>query len=135
DRGRPRIRLRSSGRGVAHRRSRTHQPGRPGSMAGGDRCRRWPPDSRGRPRRLLGHRVARVSRRAGANLPGMEDFPARLAAFLEDIATRVRAMTVDRAAKAVRLTSLGFIAAAFGLMAAIVLFLTIHEALASLLVV
>lgn len=59
----------------------------------------------------------------------MEDFPARLAAFLENIATRARAMTVDRAAKAVRLTSLGFIAAAFGLMAAIFLFLTIYGAL------
>lgn len=59
----------------------------------------------------------------------MDDFPAKLAAFLEDIAGRARALTVDRAAKAVRLTTLGIIAAAFGLMALIFLFLTIYQAL------
>ncbi|HEX2154167.1 MAG TPA: hypothetical protein VHL52_09320 [Acidimicrobiia bacterium] len=59
----------------------------------------------------------------------MDDFPAKLAAFLEDIATRARSMTVDRAAKAVRLTTLGVIAAAFGLMTVIFLFLTIYGAL------
>lgn len=59
----------------------------------------------------------------------MEDFPAKLAAFLEDIAIKARSMTVDRAAKAVRLTTLGMIAAAFGLMAVIFLFLTIYGAL------
>lgn len=66
---------------------------------------------------------------AAANLPWMEDFPARLATFLEDIATRARAMTVDRIAKAVRLSTVGLIAAAFGLMAAIFLFLTVFAAL------
>jgi hypothetical protein len=70
-----------------------------------------------------------VSGRAAANLVVMEDFPARLATFLEDIATRVRAMTVDRISKAVRLSTLGMIAAAFGLMAAIFLFLTVFAAL------
>lgn len=59
----------------------------------------------------------------------MEDFPARLATFLEDIAGRARAMTVDRAAKAVRLTALGIIAAALGLMTIVFLFLTIYGAL------
>lgn len=38
-------------------------------------------------------------------------------------------MTVDRAAKAVRLTGLGLIAAAFGSMAVIFLFLTVYGAL------
>jgi uncharacterized membrane protein len=71
-----------------------------------------------------------VSEHTAANLPMMEDFPARLATFLEDIATRVRAMTVDRIAKVVRLSTLGLIAAAFGLMAAIFLFLTVFAALA-----
>ena len=66
---------------------------------------------------------------AAANLPWMEDFPARLATFLEDIATRARAMTVDRIAKAVRLSTLGLIAAAFGLMAALFLFVTVFAAL------
>lgn len=59
----------------------------------------------------------------------MDDFPARLSSFLEDIASRARAMTVDRAAKAVRMTTLGLIAAAFGLMALIFLLLTIYQAL------
>lgn len=59
----------------------------------------------------------------------MDDFPAKLASFLEDIAGRARAMTVDRAAKAVRLTSLGIIAAALGLMTLVFLFLTIYGAL------
>lgn len=59
----------------------------------------------------------------------MDDFPAKLSSFLEDIASRVRAMTVDRAAKAVRMTTLGIIAAAFGLMTVIFLMLTVYQAL------
>lgn len=59
----------------------------------------------------------------------MDDFPARLAAFLEDIATRARALTVDRAENAVRLTTLGLIAAAFGIMTIVFLSLTIYGAL------
>ncbi|MFP3914865.1 MAG: hypothetical protein ACLFWM_08315 [Actinomycetota bacterium] len=59
----------------------------------------------------------------------MEDFPARLASFLEDIAGRARALTVDRAAKAIRLTTLGMIAAAFAFMALVYFFLTVYGAL------
>lgn len=59
----------------------------------------------------------------------MDDFPARLAAFLEDIATRARALTIDRAENAVRLTTLGIVAAAFGLMTIVFLLLTIYGAL------
>lgn len=59
----------------------------------------------------------------------MEDFPAKLASFLEEIAGKARSMTVDRAANAVRMTTLGIIAAAFGLMAVVFLFLTIYAAL------
>jgi len=59
----------------------------------------------------------------------MEDFPTRLAAFLETTAAKARALTVDRAASAVRLTTLGIIAAAFGFMAVVFLFLTIYSAL------
>lgn len=59
----------------------------------------------------------------------MEDFPVRLASFLEDIAGRARALTVDRAAKVVRLTTLGVIAAAFGFMAIVFLLLTVYGAL------
>lgn len=59
----------------------------------------------------------------------MDDFPARLSSFLEDIASRARAMTVGRAAKAVRMTTLGIIAAAFGLMTLVFFLLTIYQAL------
>lgn len=59
----------------------------------------------------------------------MEDFPARLAALLETTATRIRALTVDRVAKVIRVTTLGIIAASLGAMAALFLFLTIYGAL------
>lgn len=59
----------------------------------------------------------------------MDDFPLRLAEFLESIATRVRALTVDRANRVVRLTTLGVVAAAFAIMALIFLALTIYQAL------
>ncbi len=59
----------------------------------------------------------------------MDDFPAKLAGFLEEIAGRVRSLTVDRAAKVIRLTTLGVVAAAFALMAVVFLFLTIYRAL------
>lgn len=59
----------------------------------------------------------------------MEDFPARLAALLESTAAKARALTVDRAANTIRLTTLGLVAAAFGLMAMVFLFMTIYGAL------
>lgn len=59
----------------------------------------------------------------------MDDFPLRLAEFLESIATRVRALTVDRANKVVRLATLGVVAAALALMALVFLALTIYQAL------
>lgn len=59
----------------------------------------------------------------------MDDFPAKLAAFLEHIATRARAMTVDRAARVIRLTTLGIVAAAFAFMAVVFLLLTIYRSL------
>lgn len=59
----------------------------------------------------------------------MDDFPTRLASLLESTAAKARALTVDRAASAVRLTTLAIIAAAFGLMAVVFLFLTIYSAL------
>lgn len=59
----------------------------------------------------------------------MDDFPTKLATLLESTAAKARALTVDRAASAVRLTTLGIIAAAFGFMAVVFLFLTIYAAL------
>lgn len=59
----------------------------------------------------------------------MEDFPTRLAGLLESVAAKARALTVDRAANVIRLTTLGIIAAAFGFMALVFLLLTIYGAL------
>ncbi len=60
----------------------------------------------------------------------MEDFPARFAALLESVATRVRALTTDRVAKWIRVSSLGLVAATLGMMAILFLLLTIYGALA-----
>ena len=59
----------------------------------------------------------------------MDDFPSKLADFLEDTAAKARALTVDRASNAVRLTTLGIIAGTFGFMAVVFLLLTIYGAL------
>lgn len=59
----------------------------------------------------------------------MDDFPARLADFLESIASRIRALTVDRVARWIRASSLGLIAATLGIMAVIFLLLTVYGAL------
>lgn len=64
-----------------------------------------------------------------ANLGPVEDFPARFAGLLESVATKIRSLTVDRAAKVIRLVALGFIAAALGLLAMVFLFATIYGAL------
>ncbi len=60
----------------------------------------------------------------------MDDFPVRLADLLESITARVRALTVDRAEKAVTIVSLSFAAVTLALLAVVFLFMTIHGALA-----
>ena len=42
-----------------------------------------------------------------ANLDSVEDFPTRIADFLESIATRIREMTVDRVAQVIKFVTLG----------------------------
>lgn len=59
----------------------------------------------------------------------MDDLPARLADFLESISTRIRALTVDRVARWIKVSSLGMIALTLGIMAAIFLLLTVYGAL------
>ena len=59
----------------------------------------------------------------------MQELATRFADFLEEIATRVRAMTVDRLARFIRLTGLGIIVAALGLTAVIFLIWTLFGAL------
>jgi len=41
----------------------------------------------------------------------VEDFPTRIADFLESIATRIRALTVDRLASVIKYVALGLVAA------------------------
>jgi archaellum biogenesis protein FlaJ (TadC family) len=60
----------------------------------------------------------------------MNDFPTRFADLLESIANRVRALTTDRVARWIRMSSLGIIAATLGMMAVVFLLLTIYGALA-----
>jgi succinate-acetate transporter protein len=60
----------------------------------------------------------------------MEDLPRRLAELLETVATRVRAMTIDRIARGVTVASLAIPLVVFALLAVIFLLMTIHSALA-----
>ncbi|HSJ28121.1 MAG TPA: hypothetical protein VLB67_07900 [Acidimicrobiia bacterium] len=60
----------------------------------------------------------------------MEDLPRRLAELLETVASRVRAMTVDRVAKGVTVASLGIPLLVLALLTVVFLFMTIHGALA-----
>lgn len=59
----------------------------------------------------------------------MHEFATRFADFLEQVAVKVRSMTVDRIARAIRLTGLGIVAAALALTALIFLVWTIFGAL------
>lgn len=60
----------------------------------------------------------------------MDDFPTRFADFLESIATRIRALTTDRVARWIRLSSLGLVALTLGMVAVVFLLLTVYGALA-----
>lgn len=60
----------------------------------------------------------------------MEDFPARLADLLESVTARIRALTVDRADKAITVVALSFAMVVLALLAVVFLFMTIHGALA-----
>jgi hypothetical protein len=59
----------------------------------------------------------------------MRELATQFADFLEDIATKVRAMTVDRIARFIKLTGLGIMAAVLGLTALIFLIWSLFGAL------
>ena len=59
----------------------------------------------------------------------MQEYAARFADLLEQVATKVREMTVDRVRTAVTLTGLGILAAALGLMTVVFLVWAIFGAL------
>jgi hypothetical protein len=59
----------------------------------------------------------------------MQEYATKFADFLEQVATRVRAMTVDRVARAIKLSGLGIVAAVLGLTSLVFLVWTIFGAL------
>ena len=59
----------------------------------------------------------------------MQDYATRFADFLEQIADRVRSMTVDRVARFIKLTGLGIVTAALALAAVVFIIWTIFGAL------
>lgn len=59
----------------------------------------------------------------------MQDYAARFADLLEQVAQKVRAMTIDRIARVIKVTGLGILAAALALTALTFLVWTIFGAL------
>jgi drug/metabolite transporter (DMT)-like permease len=59
----------------------------------------------------------------------MEDYAAKFAEFLEQIAIKIRSVTVDRVAKGIRLTGLGILALTLALTAVLFLLFAIFGAL------
>jgi hypothetical protein len=59
----------------------------------------------------------------------MQDYAARFADLLEQVALKIRAMTIDRIARVIKLTGLGILAAALALTALVFLVWTIFGAL------
>lgn len=59
----------------------------------------------------------------------MQDYAARFADLLEQVALKIRAMTIDRVARIIKLTGLGILAAALALTALVFLVWTIFGAL------
>jgi hypothetical protein len=61
--------------------------------------------------------------------PVMEELAARFAEILEQVAIKVRSLTVDRVARVLRLTGLGILAATLGFSALLFLLLAMFGAL------
>ena len=59
----------------------------------------------------------------------MQEYATRFADLLEQVSTRVRALTVDRVARGIKLTGLGILTAALGLTAVIFSVWTLSGAL------
>ena len=59
----------------------------------------------------------------------MEDYPAKFAELLEQVAAKIRSVTVDRVARGIRLTGLGILALTLGFTAVLFLLYAIFGAL------
>ncbi|MEE9582550.1 MAG: hypothetical protein V3W36_06370, partial [Acidimicrobiia bacterium] len=62
----------------------------------------------------------------------MEDFPTRVADFLESLATRIREVTVDRVARVIKLVTLGLLAVTLATIAFIFLLVGLFRILEEL---
>jgi hypothetical protein len=62
----------------------------------------------------------------------MEDYPAKIADLLESVASRVRAMTVDRVAGVATWTAVGLVLAVMGLLAVVFLLVGLFRLLGEL---
>jgi drug/metabolite transporter superfamily protein YnfA len=58
----------------------------------------------------------------------MDDMPTRFADFLENIATKIRSLTIDRFARGMRLALAGTVAATLALIALIFLIVSVFRA-------
>ncbi len=65
----------------------------------------------------------------------MDDFPAKIADFLESIATRIRLLTVERVAGWARWTAVGVVLAILGLLMAIFTLVAVFRLVAELITV
>lgn len=59
----------------------------------------------------------------------MEDYATKFAELLEQVATKIRSVTVDRVARGIRLTGLGILAVTLGFTAVLFLLFAIFGAL------
>jgi len=62
----------------------------------------------------------------------MDDYPAKIADFLEETATKIRSMTVDRIAGAVRWTAAGVVLALLGFLITVFLLVGLFRLIAGL---
>lgn len=65
-----------------------------------------------------------------ANLVTMTEYAERFADFLESVATRIRALSVDRANRAITIVSLALPALVLAVIGIVLIFVTIYTALA-----
>ena len=61
----------------------------------------------------------------------MDDFPVKLADFLEGVATKARALTIDRVAQWTKMAALGLVVATLGLIAVLFLLIGLFRLLSS----
>jgi drug/metabolite transporter superfamily protein YnfA len=59
----------------------------------------------------------------------MDDFPTKIADFLEETARKIRAITVDRVRNAAKWTALGMVIAVLGAMATLFVFIAVFRLL------